>query len=168
MPGIPLKVSIFFIILMIIFLIIFSFIADPSHVLGASCITLKQWCVPHTNTNTPAIIPTYGRVLSAIKKILQKLMEKYQGVRRSLWDLVEGQKRNTAQLERIRAAMKWRWGSEGENGKEESRDEERGSENSSRESQKEGTPLSAFCQYSGFVFFILYFKCYFPFCDLNV
>ena len=29
-------------------------------------------------------------------------MEEYQGVRKSLWDLVEGQKRNTAQLERIR------------------------------------------------------------------
>ena len=36
------------------------------------------------------MIPTYGEVLSAIEKALQKLIEKYQGVRRSLWDLVEG------------------------------------------------------------------------------
>ena len=36
------------------------------------------------------MIPTYGGVLSTIEKTLQKLIEKYQGVRRSLWDLVEG------------------------------------------------------------------------------
>jgi len=36
------------------------------------------------------MIPTYGRVLSAIKKTLRELVEKYQGVRRFLWDLVEG------------------------------------------------------------------------------
>jgi len=34
------------------------------------------------------MIPTYGRVLSAIKKALQKLVEEYRGVRKSLWDLV--------------------------------------------------------------------------------
>jgi len=51
------------------------------------------------------MIPTYGRVLSAIKKVLQKLMEEYQGVRRPLWDLMEGQKRNMAQLKRIGAMM---------------------------------------------------------------
>ena len=45
------------------------------------------------------MIPTYGRVLSVIKKALQKLMEEYQGVGKSLQDLVEGQERNTAQLE---------------------------------------------------------------------
>ena len=49
--------------------------------------------------------PTYGRVLSAIKKALWELMKKYWGVRRSLQDLVEGQERNMAQLERIGAAM---------------------------------------------------------------
>ena len=63
---------------------------------------------PHTNTNTPAMIPTYSRVLSTIEKALQKLVEKYQGVRKSLQDLVEGQKRNMAQLERIGTAMEWR------------------------------------------------------------
>ena len=36
------------------------------------------------------MIPTYGRVLSAIEKALWKLMEEYWGVRKSLWDLVEG------------------------------------------------------------------------------
>jgi len=58
------------------------------------------------------MIPTYGRVLSAIEKALQELVEEYRGVRKSLWDLVEGQERNTAQLERIRAMMEQRWGSE--------------------------------------------------------
>jgi len=51
------------------------------------------------------MIPTYGRILSAIEKALQKLVEEYRGVRKSLWNLVEGQKRNTAQLKRIGAAM---------------------------------------------------------------
>jgi len=51
------------------------------------------------------MIPTYGGVLSAIEKALQELVEEYQGVGKSLQDLVEGQKRNTAQLERIGAAM---------------------------------------------------------------
>jgi len=72
-------------------------------------------------------------------------VEEYQGVRRSLWDLVEGQKRNMAQLERIGAAIEQRWGSERENGKEESRDEEERSKDSSGESQEEGTPSSASC-----------------------
>jgi len=54
------------------------------------------------------MIPTYGRVLSAIEKALQELVKEYQGVRRSLQDLVEGQERNTAQLERIRATMEQR------------------------------------------------------------
>jgi len=51
------------------------------------------------------MISTYGRVLSAIKKALRELVEEYQGVGKSLQDLVEGQKRNMAQLERIGAAM---------------------------------------------------------------
>ena len=42
------------------------------------------------------MIPTYGRILSAIKKALWELVEEYQRVRKSLWDLVEGQERNTA------------------------------------------------------------------------
>ena len=61
-------------------------------------------------------------------------MEKYQGVRKSLQDLVEGQKRNTAQLERIRTAIEQRWSLKGENGKKKSRDEEEGSKDSSGES----------------------------------
>jgi len=91
------------------------------------------------------MIPTYGRVLSAIEKALRELMEEYRGVGKSLRDLVEGQERNTAQLERIRAAMEWRWGSEGESGKEEDGDDAEGSEDSPRESQEEGTPSSASC-----------------------
>jgi len=54
------------------------------------------------------MISTYNGVLSAIKKALQELVEEYQGVRKFLWDLVEGQERNTAQLERIGAMMKRR------------------------------------------------------------
>jgi len=47
-------------------------------------ITIKQQYIPHTNTNTLAMIPTYSRVLNAIEKALQKLVEKYQEVRKSL------------------------------------------------------------------------------------
>jgi len=54
------------------------------------------------------MIPTYGRVLSAIEKALWELMEEYRGVGRSLKNLVEGQEKNTAQLERIGTAMEWR------------------------------------------------------------
>jgi len=91
------------------------------------------------------MIPTYSGVLSAIKKVLQELVKKYQGIRRSLWNLVEGQKRNTIQLERIGAIIEQRWGLEEENRKKESRDEERGSEDGPRESQEERTLLSTFC-----------------------
>ena len=48
---------------------------------------------------------------------------------------MEGQKRNTAQLERIGAVMEWRWGSEEESG---NRDEEEGSEDGPGESQEGG------------------------------
>ena len=51
------------------------------------------------------MIPTYGRVLSAIEKALWELVKKYPGVRKSLWDLVEGQEKNMAQLKRIGAAI---------------------------------------------------------------
>jgi len=54
------------------------------------------------------MIPTYSGVLSTIKKVLQKLVEEYQGIRKSLWDLVKGQERNTAQLARIGAIVEWR------------------------------------------------------------
>jgi len=90
------------------------------------------------------MISTYGGVLSAIKKALQKLVEEYRGVGKSLQDLVEGQERNTAQLERIRAMMKQRWGSEEESGKEENGDDAEGSEDGPGESQEGGTPSSAF------------------------
>ena len=71
-------------------------------------------------------------------------MEEYRGVGKSLRDLVEGQERNTAQLERIGAAMERRWGSE-ESGKEENPDEEEGSEDGPGESQEGGTLSSASC-----------------------
>jgi len=61
---------------------------------------------PHTNTNSLTMIPTYSRVLSAIEKAFWELMEEYQDIRKSLWNLVEGQERNTAQLVRIRAVVK--------------------------------------------------------------
>ena len=85
------------------------------------------------------MIPTYGGVLSAIEKTLQKLVEEYRGVGKSLCDLVEGQERNMAQLERIGVMMEWRWSLE-----EESRngDEEEGSKDGPREG---GTPSFAFC-----------------------
>ena len=79
------------------------------------------------------MIPTYGRVLSAIKKALRKLVEEYWEVGKSLQDLVEGQERNTAQLERIGAMMEQRWGLEEESGKE-NRDEEEGSKDGPRKS----------------------------------
>ena len=90
------------------------------------------------------MIPTYGRVLSAIEKALRKLVEEYWGVEKSLQDLVEGQERNTAQLERIGATMERRWGSEEESRKENG-DEEEGSEDGPRECQEGGTPSSASC-----------------------
>ena len=71
----------------------------------ARYIALKQQYKPHINTNSSAIIPTYNGVLSAIKKALQELMEEYQGVSKSLQDLVEGQEQNMAQLERIGVVM---------------------------------------------------------------
>ena len=91
------------------------------------------------------MIPTYSGVLSVIKKALQKLMEEYQEVGRSLQNLVEGQERNTVQLEKIRAIMEQRWSLEGEVRKEESRDNAGKSEDGSGESQEEETLSSASC-----------------------
>ena len=90
------------------------------------------------------MIPTYGGILSAIEKALQKLVEEYQGVGKSLQDLVEGQEKNIAQLERIGATMERRWGSEEESGKENGNEEE-GSEDGPRESQERGTLSSTSC-----------------------
>ena len=64
------------------------------------------------------MISTYGGVLSAIEKALRELVEEYREVGKSLRDLVEGQERNTAQLERIGTTMEQRWGSEEESRKE--------------------------------------------------
>jgi len=50
-----------------------------------------------------------------------------------------------AQLERIGGIMEWRWGSEREVGKEESRDDVEGSENGPGESQEEETLSSTSC-----------------------
>jgi len=57
--------------------------------------------------------------------------------------LVEGQERNMAQLERIGAAMEWRWGLEEESRKEGNGDDVEGSEDGPRESQEGGTLSSA-------------------------
>ena len=57
---------------------------------------------------------------------------------------MEGQKRNTAQLERIRAAIEQRWGLEEESGKKNG-DEEEGSEDDPGESKKGRTLSSASC-----------------------
>ena len=91
------------------------------------------------------MIPTYGGVLSAIEKALWELVEEYWGVGKSLRDLVEGQERNMAQLERIGAAMEQRWSSEGAVRKKESRSDKEGSKDGPRESQEEGTLLSTSC-----------------------
>ena len=84
------------------------------------------------------MIPTYSGVLSAIEKALWELVEEYWEVGKSLRDLVESQKRNTAQLERIGVTMEWRWSSEEEVRKEESRDDMEGSEDGPEESQEGG------------------------------
>jgi len=91
------------------------------------------------------MIPTYGGVLSTIKKTLQELVKEYQGVGKSLWDLMEGKERNMAQLERIGAMMEQGWGSEGAVKKEESGDDIEGSEDGPGESQEEETPSSTSC-----------------------
>jgi len=52
------------------FLFFNNFLFHSQFLAYDGCIALKQWCIPHTNTNTPAMIPTYGGVLSAIEKVL--------------------------------------------------------------------------------------------------
>ena len=51
------------------------------------------------------MIFTYDRILNAIEKILQELVEEYQGARKFLRNLVKGQEKNIVQLERIEAIM---------------------------------------------------------------
>jgi len=84
------------------------------------------------------MIPTYGRVLSVIEKVLQELIEEYQGVGKFLWDLVEGQEKNIAQLKRIGAAVKQRWGLKKGEIKGDGDDKKR-SKDSPRKSQEKGT-----------------------------
>ena len=90
------------------------------------------------------MIPTYSEVLNAIEKTLWELVEEYWEVRRSLQDLVKGQKRNIAQLERTGAVLEWRWSLEGENEKEKSGDGEKRSKDGPKENQKKGILLSIF------------------------
>ena len=80
------------------------------------------------------MIPTYNGVLNTIKKVLWELMEKYWGVWKSLQDLVKDQERNTAQLERIGAAMEQRWSLEENNRKKENGDDEGDSKDGPSES----------------------------------
>ena len=80
-----------------------------------------------------------------LKRQFQELVEEYQGVGKSLWDLVEGQERNIAQLERIGAAIEQRWGLEEEVGKKESGDDMDRSKDGPRESQKGKTLLFTSC-----------------------
>jgi len=54
-----------------------NFLLHSRSLACAGCIALKQRYVPHTNTNTLAMIPTYGGVLSAIEKALWELVEEY-------------------------------------------------------------------------------------------
>ena len=58
----------------LIFLIIFSCSQSLTY---ARYIILKQQCKLYISTNLPAMIPTYGRVLSTIEKTLQELVEEY-------------------------------------------------------------------------------------------
>jgi len=51
------------------------------------------------------MIPIYSRILSAIEKALWNLLKEYWGIRKFLQDLVEGPKKNTAQLARIGATV---------------------------------------------------------------
>ena len=117
----------------------------------------------------------YSRVLSVIEKALQDLVEEYQGIGKSLQNLVESQERNTAQLARIRAVADVRWDlkedsqDNNEEDKKEYEDDEGDDDNSEdgdKEGSKEGTeenqrevlgetPSLAFCQNFGFVFCFL-------------
>ena len=74
LPGTPLKVSNYLLYLSLFFN---NFLLHSHSLACAGYIALKQRCVPHTNTNTLAMIPTYGGVLSAIEKALWELVEEY-------------------------------------------------------------------------------------------
>ena len=72
--GVPLKVSIFIYLLLLFFN---NFLLHSHSLACTRWIALKQWYVLHTNTNTLAMIPTYGKVISAIEKTLQELVKEY-------------------------------------------------------------------------------------------
>ena len=101
------------------------------------------------------MIPIYDRVLSAIGKVFQDIIEEYWSIGKSLQDLVKGQERNTAQLVRIGTIVEWKWdfkedlqGDRKESENKKNRDEEEKSKDSPRESQEEieeGTLLLTFC-----------------------
>jgi len=83
--------------------------------------------------------------------------------------LIEGQERNTVQLERIGAVIEKRYSLGEENRKEESENEEEGSKDGPGESQEEGTPvknkrsrLNIFL-FSSFIFilFLIYFSLFY-------
>ena len=118
------------------------------------------WSVPnkqyvfHYNSNSPAMIPTYGKILSVIEEVLWDLVEEYQGIGKSLQDLVEGQKRNTAQLARIEAVVEQKQSfkedtqDSNEKNKEKDGNNEEGFKDEPEESQEEvekGTLLFASC-----------------------
>ena len=75
LSGVPLKVSNF--LLYLLLLLLFHNFLHSWSLVYAGYIALKQQCVPHIPTITPAMIPTYGGVLSAIKKALWELVEEY-------------------------------------------------------------------------------------------
>ena len=79
------------VLFIILIIIIFNnFLLHSQSLACTRCIALKQWYIPYTNTNTPAIISTYGRVLNAIEKAFRELVEEYRGVGKFFQDLVEG------------------------------------------------------------------------------
>ena len=51
------------------------------------------------------MILTYNGILGAIEKAFWELVKEYHNVRKSFQDLVDGQKRNIAQLVRIGAVV---------------------------------------------------------------
>lgn len=92
------------------------------------------------------MVPIYDGILSTIEKTLQKLVE-YQGIRKFLWDLVEGKKRNMAQLARIGAIVDMRqslkedlWDSKEnkENKKDNSEDDNNNGEDRDEEESEKG------------------------------
>jgi len=69
-------------------------------------IVIKQQYILHVNATTAKkLVPTYNGILSSIQQVFQELVEKYYGIGKFFWDLVEGQEKNTVKLARIGAAV---------------------------------------------------------------